>query len=58
MSKSPKRTRKLTLPPVPDRRIILARQLDQLADHNLHLGFHVAAEQLAQRAAQIREGAR
>lgn len=58
MSKKPKRTRKPTPAPGPDRRIILARQLDQLADHNLHLGFHGAAEQLAQRAAQIREGAR
>lgn len=54
---TPKRRK---MPPVvtPDPRIQLARRLDQLADHNLHLGFHGAAEQLAQRAAQIREGAR
>ncbi len=58
MSKSPKRTRKPTPVPAPDRRIILARQLDQLADHNLHLGFHLAAEQLAQRAEQLRESGR
>ena len=37
---------------------ILARRLDRLADHNLHLGFHLAAEMLAHRAARLREGAR
>ncbi len=41
-----------------DHRSILARRLDRLADHNLHLGFHLAAEHLAHRAAQLREGAR
>lgn len=41
-----------------DHRAILARRLDRLADHNLHLGFHRTAEVLANRAAQLREGAR
>ncbi len=41
-----------------DHRAILARRLDRLADHNLHLGFHLAAERLAHQAAQLREGAR
>lgn len=40
-----------------DHRAILARRLDRLADHNLHMGHHHAAEHLAHRAAELREGA-
>ncbi len=40
--------------PQPDHQAILAARLDRLADHNLHLGYHHQAEQLAQRAAEMR----
>ncbi len=45
------------LPP-PDHRAIRAAQLDRVADFELHLGHHLAAERLAWRAAQLREVAR
>lgn len=32
-----------------------AAHLDRLADYELHLGHHVAAEHLARRAAELRE---
>ena len=34
---------------------VLARVLDRQADHALHLGYHVQAERLAERAAELRE---
>lgn len=37
-----------------DQRAIVARRLDRLADHHLHLGFHVQAEHLAKQAAELR----
>ena len=43
--------------PQPDHRAILAARLDRLADHNLHLGYHHQAEQLARRAAEMRGAA-
>ena len=55
----PKRRTKAqpTSPPQPDHRAILAARLDRLADHNLHLGYHHQAEQLARRAAEMRGAA-
>lgn len=38
----------------PDPRVILATRLDRLADHNLHLGFHLTAERLSRQAAELR----
>ncbi|MDT7953185.1 MAG: hypothetical protein RQ966_16910 [Acetobacteraceae bacterium] len=56
--RSPRRRKVAPIKPTTlDHRAILARRLDQLADHNLHLGFHLAAEQLAHRAAQLRDRA-
>lgn len=37
-----------------DQRAIVARRLDRLADHNLHLGYHAQAEHLAKQAAELR----
>jgi hypothetical protein len=51
-----KSRRKPALPvrPTMDHKAILARRLDQLADFELHLGHHGAAERLAHRAAELR----
>lgn len=51
------RVASIKLPSI-DHHAILARRLDRLADHNLHLGFHLAAERLAHQAAQLREASR
>ena len=40
-----------------DHKAILARRLDQLADFELQLGHHGAAERLAHRAAELRGAA-
>jgi hypothetical protein len=55
----PKSHRKPAPPtrPVVDHKAILARRLDQLADFELHLGHHGAAERLAHRAAELRGAA-
>jgi hypothetical protein len=39
----------------PDHRSVIARRLDLLADCELQAGHHAAAEQLAWRAAEMRE---
>lgn len=48
----------VSLPKAPDHRALLAQRLDRLADFELHLGHHGAAERLAWRAAEMRGDAR
>ncbi len=55
---TPPKRRKPAPSPAPDHRVILAARLDRVADFELHLGHHLAAEQLAWRAAKLREVAR
>ena len=43
--------------PVPNPHTALAAQLDRVADYHLHLGFHLQAERLARKAAELREAA-